>query len=142
MSLSSNCQSSGLAAINASGCDRALKQMETATAALVAAQTAHIAALEGGIVAENARVVKEHNELRAKLAAVTEAREASETAFARFISEVVEALGEDSQDATSSMLTLNRIRALLAECDSHHLGTCFANRPCPECETAKKRRSR
>lgn len=74
-----------------------------------------IEALEGGVVAENARVVREHNELRAKLAAVTEAREASETTFARFVSEVVEALGEDPQNATSSTLTLDRIRSLRVE---------------------------
>jgi hypothetical protein len=90
-----------LAAINASGCDRALEQMELATFT-IEAQTARIVALEGGIVAENARVVREHNELRA-------ARDAAEVAFARFAHEVAEALGGLSNEGT-----LNRIRALVA----------------------------
>ena len=61
---------------------------------------ARIESLEGGIVAENARVVKEHNELRA-------ARDAAEVAFARFAHEVADALGGPSNEGT-----LDRIRAL------------------------------
>jgi hypothetical protein len=89
-----------------------LQQLEAATLT-IEAQTARIVALEGGIVAENARVVREHNELRAALAAATKHARAADLAFARFSHEVAMALGGLSNEGT-----LDRIRALRAECDS------------------------